>query len=97
MEKSIPLESLSIFKKLIKSFLENSEELKPYLEDYFSFSTLEKSVENKFLSPNVRNTLSSILTTQYDGLKINQKVRDNISLLRDSRTFTVTTGHPYRL
>lgn len=39
-----------------------------------------------------RELLSSILTQQYEGIEIHNNVRSNIEKLRNSNTFTVTTG-----
>src|SRR6185369_3716909 len=39
------------------------------------------------------NILADVLQKQYHDLKPNDLVSQNINLLRDKKTFTVTTGH----
>ncbi|HZB12167.1 MAG TPA: bacillithiol biosynthesis cysteine-adding enzyme BshC, partial [Chryseolinea sp.] len=40
-----------------------------------------------------RAVLTTALQNQYDGLKVSQSVTDNILLLKNKKTFTITTGH----
>lgn len=40
-----------------------------------------------------RNALVQVLTKQYEGLTTTQKVKDNLTALKNKKTFTITTGH----
>lgn len=40
-----------------------------------------------------RNALYQVLTRQYEGLTTTQEVKDNLSVLKNRNTFTITTGH----
>lgn len=44
-----------------------------------------------------RQTLANALAAQYNGIKVNQAVTNNIALLEESNTYTVTTGHQLNL
>ncbi len=44
-------------------------------------------------SLNQRTQLNLSLEEQYEGFDINTELRDNINILKDPNTFTITTGH----
>ena len=37
--------------------------------------------------------LADVLTQQYQGLNTSESVKNNLTALRDAKTFTVITGH----
>lgn len=88
------------FSKLIVDYLEQKPELKalynrfPTLEN-FRLQIAEKAQE--FNSKDNRNTLVTALEQQYQGFDISEVTQNNISLLSDTKTFTVTTGHQLNL
>jgi uncharacterized protein YllA (UPF0747 family) len=88
------------FTKLITDYLAQKPELKalynrfPTLEN-FSLQLAEK--EQNFNSKDNRKTLVSALEKQYQTFDISEVTQKNISLLADSKTFTITTGHQLNL
>ncbi|WP_396195205.1 bacillithiol biosynthesis cysteine-adding enzyme BshC [Flavobacterium sp.] len=88
------------FTKLITDYLAQKPELKalynrfPSLEN-FSLQLAEK--EQNFNSKDNRKTLVSALEKQYQTFDISEVTQKNISLLADSKTFTITTGHQLNL
>ena len=84
------------FSKLIVDYLEQKPELKvlynrfPTLEN-FRLQIAEKAQE--YNNNANRNTLVTALEQQYQGFDISEVTQNNISLLSDTNTFTVTTGH----
>lgn len=87
------------FTKLITDYLDEKPELKslynrfPKLEDFKS-QIVEKS--QNYPDAN-RSILASALQSQYNGFAISEATQQNISLLSDSKTFTITTGHQLNL
>ncbi|MFK7757477.1 MAG: bacillithiol biosynthesis cysteine-adding enzyme BshC [Flavobacteriales bacterium] len=93
MNGDIPLKSTSFYKSLVTDYLNQNEVLSSFTSGFPALDNFERSIENKFMPPAHRAVLSSVLTEQYKGLAVNTKVSANINLLKDSRTFTVCTGH----
>jgi bacillithiol biosynthesis cysteine-adding enzyme BshC len=88
------------FSKLIVDYLEQKPELKvlynrfPTLEN-FRLQIAEK--EQEYNNNDNRNTLVTALEQQYQGFDISEVTQKNISLLSNTKTFTVTTGHQLNL
>ena len=87
------------FTKLIVDYLAEKTELKslynrfPTLENFKS--QLEEKAQNYPLEN--RKSLVSALENQYKGFQISAATTTNISLLSNSKTFTITTGHQLNL
>ncbi|PJE44520.1 MAG: bacillithiol biosynthesis cysteine-adding enzyme BshC [Flavobacterium sp.] len=88
------------FSKLIVDYLEQKPELKAL---YSRFPTLENfrlQIAEKELEYNNnanRNTLVHSLEQQYQGFVISEVTQNNLKLLSNTKTFTVTTGHQLNL
>jgi bacillithiol biosynthesis cysteine-adding enzyme BshC len=88
------------FSKLIVDYLEQKPELKAL---YHLFPTIEnfklqiEEKEKNFSLKGNRNTLKKALEKQYQGFEISEVTQKNISLLTDTKTFTITTGHQLNL
>ena len=87
------------FSKLITDYLDEKSELQslynrfPKIE-HFQGQIDEKS--NNFPFEN-RQILVSALEKQYKNFKISEYTSQNIQLLKQSNTFTITTGHQLNL
>ena len=87
------------FTKLIVDYLDEKPELtslynrSPNLEN-FKHQIEEKEQNYSQLN---RSVLVSALKNQYSGFSISDATKENISLLSDTKTFTVTTGHQLNL
>ncbi len=97
MIESYALKDLKIYKPLVSDYLNQSEVVSKYVSSYPSLESIDSMIETKFLSSNNRKILSEAFLEMYEGLEMNSSVKENIHLLRDSRTFTVTTGHQLNL
>jgi bacillithiol synthase len=92
-------EETGFFSKLIVDYLNQHPNLKklygrfPTIEN-FEGQILEK--QHNFDS-NVRNVLVNEIENQYKHTKISESTKQNINLLKDNKTFTVTTGHQLSL
>jgi len=87
------------FTKLIVDYLDKKTELKSL---YNRFPTLEnfqsQLVEKQQNYPEEnRKSLVKALENQYKGFQTSETTRANISLLSNSKTFTITTGHQLNL
>ena len=87
------------FTKLIIDYLDKKTELKSL---YNRFPTLENfqsqlaEKQQNYPEEN-RKSLVTALENQYKGFQISEATSTNISLLSNSKTFTITTGHQLNL
>ena len=58
-----------------------------------SIEKIHSLSEKKKVSSDDRELLSKVLMDQYKGISEIKKVSDNIQSIKDSNTYTVTTGH----
>ena len=98
-KESISFRSTGYFSELICDYIDQKKELSalynrfPELEN-FNFQIDEKSKE---FSTENRQTLFHVLSDQYNGIEISEETSLNIKRLKDSNTFTITTGHQLNL
>ena len=90
----IALAETHAFSPFFLDYIEQKESLKPYYNRYPSPEnfTAQISEKSSFLQEH-REVLMTAFQNQYDGLKVSQSVTDNILLLGNTKTFTITTGH----
>lgn len=87
------------FAKLIVDYLDEKPELKSLYNRFPKLENFKSQIAEKLQNyPNEhRKVLVSALQHQYSGFEISDITKENISLLSDSKTFTVTTGHQLNL
>lgn len=95
----IPFKNTGFFSKTMIDYLERNENIKPFYNNFPDVEGFKKQIEEKQKSFNLesRLILSNALKNQYNSFEISEKTDDNISLLKDENTFTVTTGHQLNL
>ncbi|TBX70044.1 bacillithiol biosynthesis cysteine-adding enzyme BshC [Flavobacterium silvisoli] len=95
----ISYQNSGYFSKLVVDYLAEKPELKKYYNHFPKLENFEKQLNEKKLnfSQNHRTVLVSELEKQYQNFEISEATRKNISLLSDSKTYTVTTGHQLNL
>jgi bacillithiol biosynthesis cysteine-adding enzyme BshC len=87
------------FTKLIVDYLDKKIELKSLYNRFPTLENFKKQLEEKSqnYSAENRKSLVTALENQYKGFKISEATSTNISLLSNSKTFTITTGHQLNL
>ena len=81
------------FSSLILDYLAEKPELKSLYHRFPSVNAFKEQIEEKSIFPDQnRKVLHEVLTDQYKDLE-GEKVHENIRLLQQSNTFTITTGH----
>lgn len=91
----VSLADTNSFSPFFLDYIEKKETLKPYYNRYptlenFGDQLVEKSISFPLKH---REILSAELQQQYKDLITSQQVTENILLLKDPKTFTITTGH----
>lgn len=86
------------FSQLICDYLDQKESLKPFYNRFPNIGNFKAQIEEKSnFSEQGRKVLSDSLLKQYGGLANAEASLSNIEILKDSKTFTVTTGHQLNL
>lgn len=87
------------FTKLIVDYLDEKPELKSLYNRFPTIENFQSQLDEKQQNYKVENRISLVraLKNQYKGLEISEVTSTNISLLSNSKTFTVTTGHQLNL
>ncbi|WP_394758189.1 bacillithiol biosynthesis cysteine-adding enzyme BshC [Flavobacterium sp.] len=90
------------FSKLIIDYLDKKSELEQLYNRFPTIENFKKQIEEKEINFNgndnfKRQVLVSELQNQYSEIEVSELTKQNILLLKDSKTFTVTTGHQLNL
>jgi bacillithiol biosynthesis cysteine-adding enzyme BshC len=88
----VPLADTHAFSNFFTDYVEGKEELKPFYGLYPKPGNFKEQLKAKESFAN-RNVLHEALIRQYGKMKISSTVAANIELLKDQKTFTITTGH----
>ncbi|MEN9686607.1 MAG: bacillithiol biosynthesis cysteine-adding enzyme BshC [Bacteroidota bacterium] len=89
----IPYEATGYFSKIVTDYLAQSNAVKPFFEHNPDYKGIRASIAARQQFDTPRALLVKVLTSQYAGQKTEEKVNNNIRLLADAKTFTVTTAH----
>ena len=87
----VDFESTNSFGKLFKDYIN----AKPELKDFYSYPPSIKNFKhylNSFKNLD-RTKLQDELLKQHNELDLSDKQKDNLTLIEDQKTFTITTGH----
>lgn len=87
------------FIPLMNDYLNQKEHLKPLYNRFPSIENFKDQIAEKESNyPNSnRSVLHSVLSKQYSKIEISDLTGSNIEAIKDSNTFTVTTGHQLNL
>src|SRR2546426_7944887 len=90
----IALADTHSFSSFFLDYISQKDSLKKFYNRFPLLSNFNNQIAEKQTFPShIRQILFNSLTKQYEGLKISDATASNISSLKDSKTFTVTTGH----
>ena len=98
-KKFISFKETKRFSKLMTTYLEQSEELKPFYEKYPTLNQFKQQIalKKESYSASYREVLVAALKGQYKAIPHSKSVDKNVILLENENTFTVTTGHQLSL
>ncbi len=97
---SISYQNSGYFSTLIIDYLEQKKQLNSLYNRFPNLENFEAQINEKkenFNGVEKRKTLVSVLETQYTQINPTPETLNNIKLLNDSNTFTITTGHQLNL
>ena len=91
----IPFQNTGYFSKLICDYLDKKKVLSDFYGNYPDLDGFKNQMELKKEVFNIqsRNLLVNALQQQYQNSTISDSISQNIELLANNNTFTITTGH----
>lgn len=84
------------FDKLILDYIQDIDEVRPLYQFRPDIKGLRESMQLADRSPESREILMQVLRNQYEEMDpdlVNEKIWENIELLKNSDTYTICTGH----
>lgn len=95
----IPFQKTGFFSKTMHDYLEKNENIKPFYNNFPDISGFHNQIEEKQKSYRLQSrlTLVDALKNQYKSFEVSEKTAENIELLKQQNTFTITTGHQLNL
>ena len=95
----IPFSKTGYFSDIICDYLDENDKIKPFYSNFPNISGFKKQIETKRLSvaEESRTILVNSLENQYQNVEASELTKQNIQLLKNKNTFTVTTGHQLNL
>jgi bacillithiol biosynthesis cysteine-adding enzyme BshC len=95
----IPFDKTGFFSKTMLDYLEQKKTIKPFYNNFPNLSGFKNQIKEKQASFSLkdRQVLSNALKHQYNTFKTSEKTDDNLELLKQVNTFTITTGHQLNL
>ncbi|WP_460554566.1 bacillithiol biosynthesis cysteine-adding enzyme BshC [Ferruginibacter profundus] len=91
--RNIPYQSTGFFSKLVSDYVDQSQQLQPFLSFAPTTEGIKKAIEERKKYPTNRKALVDVLTKQYATIATTEKVKANITALLADTTFTITTAH----
>ena len=87
------------FSKLIVDYLDENPKLKSLYNHHPKIENFEKQITEKRANYNGENRQIVVaeLEKQYQNIDVSKATKQNISLLKDQKTFTIATGHQLNL
>ena len=99
VNSSIKFQDTGYFSKIMSDYLEQKESIKDFYGNFPDIEGFGQQIIEKSKAFNVANreVLTSSLNQQNKELTLSALTKKHISLLKESNTFTVTTGHQLNL
>lgn len=96
---TITFQNSGYFSKLMVDYLNQAEKLKPLYQHFPTLANFKLQIDAKkqHFSTEKRRVLHDALVEQYKGIDLSAATKQNIALLQEENTFTITTGHQLNL
>ncbi len=89
----LPYESTGYFSKIVSDYLSQSPTLQPFYQHSPNLKGLQDSIAARQSFNTPRHLLAEVLSEQYNGITVSEKLAKNIQSLTEANTFTITTAH----
>ncbi len=95
--QSISFRATSYFSSFICDYIEEKPQLIPFYNRFPTYENFKEQINEKQFSKSNRATLVKVLQKQYTAVNTSEKTANNMALLGNENTFTITTGHQLNL
>lgn len=89
----IPYQQTGFFSKIATDYLAENPAIQPFYKYSVNLAGIQNAIDARKQFAQNRPLLVGELQKQYSGLTISNKLQQNITLLGDDNTFTITTAH----
>lgn len=89
----IPYQQTGFFSKIATDYLAENPAIQPFYQHSVTLEGIQNAIDARRQFKQNRPLLIEELQKQYSGLTISNKLQQNITLLGDDNTFTITTAH----
>lgn len=89
----LPYGETGFFSRIATAYVAGDEKLKPYVKHPVSVEGFKAAINDRNKFPTDRKLLVSELHKQYEQMPVHEKVKENINLLSQENTYTITTAH----
>ena len=95
----IPFQKTGFFSKTMTDYLDQKESIQLFYNNFPDMEgfTAQIQEKEKYFPLATRKELVTVLQDQYSNVSISDATLENIKLLEDKDTFTITTGHQLNL
>jgi len=99
INSSIKFQDTGYFSKIMCDYLDQKESVRSFYHNFPNIDGFRNQIaeKSKSFSPKNRQVLYNCLQEQTKGLQLSELSREHLSLLKESNTYTVTTGHQLNL
>lgn len=81
------------FSKFFLDYISGNKDLAAFHNGLPTIENFERQIAKRNFTDHNRETLFNVLTAQYQGIELGPKLSSNLESLKNSKTFTITTGH----
>lgn len=93
MVQKLSFQETGFFSKTAIDYSLQKENIASFHKHSLSWEGFANAIATRKQFPQNRAVLVQEIKTQYQGLELTEKVKENIALLSESNTFTITTAH----
>lgn len=95
----IPFKQTGFFSNIMIDYLEKKDTITQFYNNFSDIDGFKKQIEEKenSFTNDTRKVLVDALKKQYENVNVSESTENNIELLINSDTFTITTGHQLNL
>lgn len=97
VQKQYTFDEFKFSSTLIRDLVTEKSAISEFISRPFSMENLYQQAQNKVFDVERRTVLVQRLTAQNDSVSLSNQTRENIELLKQANSFTITTGHQLNL
>ena len=97
VQKQFTFDEFKFSSTLIRDLVAEKIAISSFISRPFSMENLHQQAQDRVFDAESRTVLVQQLIAQNEGVSLSNQTRENIELLKQSNSFTITTGHQLNL